>query len=110
MADSLVDQLYRGAHESANRAALAAYLSGYLNHRIGPALARLGTPTLLVWGRKAANPPVESADLWLSAIHNAELEVVEGAGTLPHAEAAVAFADQSELPPLSELNRHVFAE
>ena len=56
--------------------------------------ARLGTPTLLVWGRKAANPPVESADLWLSAIHNAELEVVEGAGTLPHAEAAVAFAER----------------
>ena len=92
--DALVDHHYRGAHEPTNRAALAAYLSGYLNHRIGPALARLSTPTLLVWGRQAANPPVESADLWLSAIPNAELEVLEGVGMLPHAEAAAAFAER----------------
>ena len=62
-----------------------------------PALARLSTPTLLVWGREAANPPVESADLWLQAVQNAELEVLEGAGTLPHNEAAVAFADRLAL-------------
>ncbi len=92
--DSLVDHHYRGAHEPANRAALAAFLSGYLNHRIGPALARLSVPTLLVWGRQAANPPVESSDLWLSAIHDAELEVIDGAGTLPHNEAAAAFAER----------------
>ena len=55
---------------------------------------RLSTPTLLVWGREAANPPVESADLWLQAIESAELEVLEGAGTLPHNEAAVAFAER----------------
>ena len=95
--DSLVDHHDRGAHEPANRAALAAYLSGYLNHRIGPALSRLATPTLLVWGREAANPPVESADLWLQAIQNAELEVLEGAGTLPHNEAAAAFAERLAL-------------
>lgn len=92
--DSLVDHHYRGAHEPENRAALAAYLSGYLNHRIAPALARLSTPTLLVWGREAVNPPVESADLWLQAIQDAELEVLEGAGTLPHSEAALAFAER----------------
>ena len=40
------------------------------------------------------NPPVESADLWLSAIRNAELEVLEGAGTLPHNEAASTFAER----------------
>ena len=92
--DSLVDHHYRGAHEPENRSALAAYLSGYLNHRIGPALARLATPTLLVWGREALNPPVESADLWLQAIQDAELEVLEGAGILPQSEAAAAFAER----------------
>ena len=47
----------------------------------------------MVWGRQAVNPPVESADLWLHALPGAELEVVEGAGILPHAEAPEAFRD-----------------
>ncbi|MEO8275624.1 MAG: alpha/beta hydrolase [Thermoanaerobaculia bacterium] len=92
--DSLVDHHYRGAHEPANRAALAAYLAGYLNHRIAPALTRLHTPTLLVWGREAVSPPVESADLWLSSVRDAELEVLDGAGVLPHDEAAEVFSER----------------
>jgi pimeloyl-ACP methyl ester carboxylesterase len=89
----LVDHYWRGAHDSGGRAALAAYLSGYLNHRVVDALGRLRQPALLVWGRMAASPAVESADLWLKALPEAELEVVEGAGVLPHAEAATAFAE-----------------
>jgi pimeloyl-ACP methyl ester carboxylesterase len=90
--DALVDHHYKGAHEPANRAALAAYLAGYLNHRVAPALARLETPTLLVWGRQAVNPPVETADLWLAVAKEIELEVLERAGTLPHVERPNAFA------------------
>ena len=89
--DALVDHHYKGAHEPANRAALAAYLAGYLNHRVAPALARLETPTLLVWGRQAVNPPVETADLWLAVAKEIELEVLERAGTLPHVERPNAF-------------------
>jgi hypothetical protein len=63
---------------------LAAYLSGYLNHRVAPALPRLRQPALVVWGRQAANPPVESADLWLGPAR-AESRW-KGTGT-PHAEA-----------------------
>jgi pimeloyl-ACP methyl ester carboxylesterase len=84
---ALVDHYWKNAHEEGSRAALAAYLSGFLNHRVGRALARLKQPTTLVWGRRARHPAVESADLWLRALPDAELEVVEGAGALPHAEA-----------------------
>jgi pimeloyl-ACP methyl ester carboxylesterase len=96
--ETLVDHHYKGAHEPANRAALAAYLAGYLNHRALPSLERLTTPTLLVWGRDAVNPPVETADLWLSTGHHAaeaELEVIEKAGALPHAERPTAFAHRA---------------
>lgn len=92
--ETLIDHHYRGAHEPENRAALAAYLAGYLNHRVAPALGRLQRPTLLVWGREAVNPPVESADLWLQSMREAELEVLEGAGVQPHHEAAPAFVER----------------
>lgn len=90
--EALVDHYWRGAHEAGSRAALAAYLSGYLNHRVAAALPRLRQPALVMWGRQAVNPPVESADLWLHALPGAELEVVEGAGLLPQAEAPEAFS------------------
>jgi len=92
--DELVDHAWRTAHESGSRAALAAYASGYLNHRAEEALARLKQPTLLVWGRKAASPLVESADLWLRNTEQAELEVVEDVGILPHAAAPEDFCDR----------------
>lgn len=95
--DALVDHHYRGAHEPANRSALAAYLSGYLNHRVAHLLPRAGAPILLIWGRKAVNPPVESADLWLAALPDGEIEVLEDAGSAPHAERAEETADRLAL-------------
>jgi len=94
--EALVDHYWRGAHDAGSRAALAAYLSGYLNHRVLPALPRLKVPTLIVWGRKAVNPAVESADLWLREIPDAELEVVEDAGVLPQAERPDVFCGRVE--------------
>lgn len=91
--EALVDHYWRGAHEPGSRAALAAYLAGYLNHSICPALPRLQQPTLLVWGRRAVSPPVESSDLWLRALPGAELEVVDAAGALPHAERPEEFRE-----------------
>jgi pimeloyl-ACP methyl ester carboxylesterase len=96
VSESLVDHYWKGAHGEGSRAALAAYLAGYLNHRIAAALARVKVPVLLVWGRQAAHPPVESADLWLRPLGEGELEVVDGAGTLPHAERPAEFAELVE--------------
>ena len=91
--EELVDHYWKSSHEVGSRAALAAYLSGYLNHRVTKALARLACPVLVVWGRGAANPPVESSDLWMQRLPEAELEVVESAGLFPHAEAPGTFRE-----------------
>lgn len=93
--EALVDHHYKGSHQPSNRSALVAYLSGYLNHRIAPALARVAVPTLLVWGRQAVSPAVETADLWLSTAPDSasvELEVLDRAGVQPHSERPGAFA------------------
>jgi pimeloyl-ACP methyl ester carboxylesterase len=91
--EALVDHYWKGAHEEGSRAAFAAYLSGYLNHRATPALARLACPVLVVWGRNAKNPPVESSDLWMQRVSGAGLEIVENAGLVPHDEAPETFRE-----------------
>lgn len=95
--DALVDEHYRGSHEAGARAALAAYLSGYLNHGVREVLAQLQTPTWIAWGRHAVNPPVETADLWLRHLPSVELEVFELAGLLPHTESPEEFCSKLEL-------------
>lgn len=91
--ESLVDHYWKGSHEDGSRAAFAACLSGYLNHRVSNALDRLTCPTLLVWGRDSKNPPVESSDVWLQRLPEAELEVLDRAGLFAHAEAPESFRD-----------------
>ena len=88
--DALVDEHYRASHQPGAHAALAAHLSGYLNHGVRDILGRLDLPVWLLWGRQAASPAVETADLWLRQLPDAEIEVVESAGILPHAEAPEA--------------------
>ncbi len=91
-----IDQLYRSSHQPGAHGALAAYLSGYSNHRASRALARLESPPWLAWGRHASAPPVESADLWLHDQPAAALEVFENSGNLPHHEQADAFCRKLE--------------
>ncbi len=94
--DALVDQHYRSSHQPGAHGALAAYLSGYLNHNVREVLDRIDVPVWLGWGRRALTPPVESADLWLRSLQGAELEIFESAGILPHAESADEVARQLE--------------
>lgn len=95
--DALVDEHYRSSHQEGARAALAAYLSGYLNHGVREVLAQLQTPTWIAWGRHAVSPTVETADLWLRHLPSAELEVFELAGLLPHTESPEEFCSKLEL-------------
>lgn len=88
-----IEHHYLSSHQPGSHFALAALLSGYLNHDAQPVLARLDRPTWLAWGRQATAPPVETADLWLSRLKSAELEVFEGVGSHPHLEAPQVFAD-----------------
>jgi pimeloyl-ACP methyl ester carboxylesterase len=91
-----VDQLYRFSHQPGAHSALAAYLSGYSNHRARRALQRLESAPWLAWGRHSNSPPVESADLWLHHQPSAELEVFEDSGNLPHLEQADIFCRKLE--------------
>lgn len=90
-----IERHYHSSHQSGSHIPLAAYLSGYLNHRVEEALGRLDCPIWVGWGREAKNPPVETADLWLRhAGPDLELEVFEETGNLPHAESVTQFADK----------------
>ncbi len=92
---ALLDHHYRTSHLSPARAALAAYLSGSLADDVSDALPEIGVPVWIGWGRKCAAPPVEDADRWLQHLPQtaqpAEVEVFEGAGAYPHAEATATF-------------------
>ncbi len=94
--DALVEEHYRSSHLPGAHAALAAYLSGYLNHGVSDALGRLAVPLWIAWGRRAASPSVETADLWLRHLPEAEIEVLEQCGILPHAESPEEFCRKLE--------------
>ncbi|HEX4952872.1 MAG TPA: alpha/beta hydrolase [Thermoanaerobaculia bacterium] len=85
-----IEHHYVASHQPGAHAALAAYVAGYLNHGVKDLLPRLGVPTWLAWGREAANPPVETADLWLRHL-KAELQIFEACGAWPHREQPRAF-------------------
>lgn len=85
--ERLVEDHYRASHLPGAHRALAAFVSGYLNHGIRDVLATVTQPVWLAWGRKAASPGVESADLWLQRLSSATLEVLERCGAQPHAES-----------------------
>lgn len=89
-----VEHHYRSSHQPGSHEALAAFLSGYLNHRVPEAMGRLQTLLWIGWGRDATAPPVETADLWLQLFPGAQLEVFEDSSNLPHLEASARFAQR----------------
>lgn len=88
---ALVDAYYRYSHLPGAHTSLAAYLAGYLYHPVRSLLPRVTVPVWIAWGRSAVSPSVESADLWLSKLPGADLEVLNGCAVLPHAEAPEPF-------------------
>jgi pimeloyl-ACP methyl ester carboxylesterase len=89
-----IEHHYRSSHQPGSHYALAALLSGYLNHGIESSVSRLDLPIWLAWGRLAANPRVESADIWLNRLGKADLDVFDRVGQLPHLEAPQVFAER----------------
>ena len=88
-----LDEYYRISHLPGARHALGAYLSGQLDSDLEARLSDVRLPTLVIWGRESAAPPVESADLWLRLIEPSRLVVVSGSGGLPHLEQPEATAE-----------------
>lgn len=91
---ALVEHHYRTSHLPPARRTLAAYLAGRLRppaRALAEEAAEVAQPVWIGWGRAAAQPPVECADLWLQRLPQAELDVFESAGNLPHAERPALF-------------------
>jgi len=56
-------------------------------------LHRITAPTLLVWGSEDGLVPVAHGHRWAELIRASRLEVIDGAGHLPHVEAADRFLE-----------------
>lgn len=93
---SLVEHHHASSHQAGSHSALAAYLCGYLNHSVREVLPRLKVPLWIAWGDRATAPPIESADHWIRNVPEAELEVFNDTGNLPHAERAARFSQRLE--------------
>lgn len=89
-----VEHHYRSSHQPGSHGALAAFLSGYLNHRVHEAVRRLQIPLWIGWGRNATDPPVETADLWIQQAPEAQLEIFEDSSNLPHLEVSSRFTQR----------------
>ncbi len=99
--EELVEQYWSSAHRPEGRGALGAWMAGYLNHSVAPALSRLRTPVLLVWGADSLHPELAAADRWLEQLPSAQLAVLSRCRSLPHAEQPEAFLARTE-PFLAE--------
>lgn len=93
---ALLDHHYRASHRPEARAALAAYLRGDLGCGVGDDLEQIRVPVWIAWGRSSAGQPVERAEEWLARLPEADLEILEGSGSLPHAETPALFAKALE--------------
>jgi len=91
---ALIEHHHRSSHQPGSHSALAAYLCGYLNHRVEDVLRRLKVPLWIAWGSHATTPSIEAADLWIRQLPETELEVFREAGNLPHEERAAHFCSR----------------
>lgn len=91
-----VDETFIGSrhvatHQPGAHHATRAVWSGDAAHDAFLEWEQLTVPALLIWGRNALQPPVDTAPEWLALKTNAHLEVIEEAMLLPHAEHPVRF-------------------
>lgn len=85
---NLVSRFYKSAHQPGARYGIAAFLSGKLRHDARPAWRETKQTALLVWGKNSRINGVENAPEWLALRPDANLEVIDFAMLLPHAERA----------------------
>lgn len=90
--DELVQLHYDTAHQPGARFAPAAFLGQRLNHDVSADVRRLAQPTLLVWGERAAQVPVEESLSFRAARPSLPVHIVAKAGDLPHDERPAEFA------------------
>lgn len=90
--EELVQLHFDTAHQPGARFAPAAFVGMRLNHDVSADVRRLSQPTLLVWGERAAQLPVEESLSFRAAKPSLPVHIVAKAGDLPHAERPDEFA------------------
>ena len=80
----------RSNRETASRWCWSPYMH---NPNLPHYLARVSTPTLIVWGQEDAIVPVECAELYRRAIRNSRVHVIERCGHSPQVEKAGEFLE-----------------
>lgn len=90
----LISRMHVASHQPSAHNALAAQTAGLLATDWRDAWSTLEAPALLVWGRYAPAPGVETSPEWLAMNPNARLEVFDNAMLWPHAEYAVQFNER----------------
>jgi pimeloyl-ACP methyl ester carboxylesterase len=93
---ALIEHHHDSSRQPGGHSPLAAYLCGYLNHSVKEVLSRLTVPLWIAWGSQATTPPIETADMWIRQVPEAELEVFRETGNLPHAERPARFSQRLE--------------
>jgi pimeloyl-ACP methyl ester carboxylesterase len=93
---ALLEHHYRACHVGRTRASLASWLRGDLWHDATGAVADLTVPVWLSWGRQSKSPSPEDAGRWLELLPDADVEIFQGSGSLPHAETPALFCRSLE--------------
>jgi len=91
VSSGLVSRMHDASHQPAAHGALAAQTAGLLATDWREAWSTLESPALLIWGRNAPSPGVETSPEWLAMNPGARLEVFDNAMLLPHAEYSGKF-------------------
>jgi pimeloyl-ACP methyl ester carboxylesterase len=84
--DRLVAHLYATSHQAGAQHAIAAFLAGYLNTDMRSAFARLGQPSILVWGKQDLTTSIENAAALLQLNPRARLEIFDYCRMMPEQE------------------------
>ena len=89
--EAFVGSRHVATHQPGARHAARSVWSGTAAHDALAEWEQLTMPALLIWGRNALQPPVDTAPEWLALTPDAHLEVIEEAMLLPHAEHPARF-------------------
>jgi len=87
MTDALVDRYYDMMLAPGVRGAIIARMQQTVLEKPEPLLARIQTPTLLLWGEQDRLIPIANAEDYLKAIPNVRLVRLPAVGHLPQEEA-----------------------
>ena len=86
LTDDIVTSTYELLVRAGNRAAQRQTLMGAVDPEIGARIAKIATPTLVLWGRRDSWIPPSNADWFAAHLPNVTMRKFEGLGHMPMLE------------------------